>query len=486
VCLALLLSAGIYGSAQAQQATTAALVGALQQKKYDEAVKISAALVKTTPASAKLWTLRAVALEHTGQVKEAQRAYLRALQADAKYLPALEGAAQLAYESHSDGADALLARIVALQPANETAHAMLGALAYRKGEFAKAVEEFSLAQNAIRARPEAQMEYALSLVHLDRQAEAVTLLQQVVSADGSNADARYDLALLEWRGGAAGDALATLEPLVSAEAKDTQALRLAAAIREQNHETPQAVELLRMAIMVNPDEVDNYVDFATLAFAHNSFDVGVDIVSRGLTRIPNAAALYMARGVLYGQNGSYEKAMDDFERARQLDPENAMSATAEGVAQSQHQNHEAALENFRRQVKEHPKDALGYYLLAEALSWSPPEAKDRAGAANSLVEAIGTAEKATQLDPQLVQAWELLASLYLQNDRMADAVKASRTALALAPKDQQALYTLILALRKTGSKDELKELVQKLTELRKDEQAANSQGNHYGRLVEAP
>ncbi|HWT66150.1 MAG TPA: tetratricopeptide repeat protein, partial [Terracidiphilus sp.] len=262
--------------------------------------------------------------------------------------------------------------------------------------------------------------------------------------------------------------------------------RLAAAIREQNHETPQAVELLRTAIMVNPDEVDNYVDFATLAFAHSSFDVGVDIVSRGLTRIPNAAALYMARGVLYGQNGSYEKAMDDFERARQLDPENAMSATAEGVAQSQHQNHEAALENFRRQVKDHPKDALGYYLLAEALSWSPPEAKDRAGAASSLVEAIGTAEKATRLDPQLVQAWELLASLYLQNERMADAVKASRTALALAPKDQQALYTLILALRKTGSKDELKELVQRLTELRKDEQAANSQGNHYGRLVEAP
>jgi len=52
-----------------------------------------------------------------------------------------------------------------------------------------------------------------------------------------------------------------------------------------------------------------------------------------------------------------------------------MAASAEGVAQSQRHNHEEALEDFRRQVREHPKDAFAYYLLAEALSCRPPDAK---------------------------------------------------------------------------------------------------------------
>lgn len=472
--------------AQGGQPSTAGLIDALQKGQYDQALRTCGELLRADPKSAKLWTLRAVALEHTGRAKEARAAYQHALQLAPQYLPALEGAAELAYQAKSDDALPLLRRVVTIQPANETAHAMLGAIEYRRREYASAVADFERAPSAIKARPEAGLDYALSLIHLEREAESIPVLQQVVSLDPANADARYDLALVQWRVATTAEALAALEPLVSAQPADTRALRLAAAIHEANHETPAAVELLRAAIVANPDEVANYLDFATLAFAHNSFDVGVDILSRGLTRAPRAAALYMARGVLYGQNGDFDKAMDDFERAHALDPANAMAATAEGIAQSQHQNHAAALENFRQQIKEHPKDALGYYLLAEALSWAPPDAEQKPGAASSIGEAIAMAQKATAIDPHLVQAWDLQASLYLQSDRPADAARVSRTALALSPKDQQALYTLILALRKTGSKDELKDLVRKLTELRKEQQVANSQKNHYGRLVEAP
>ena len=63
-----------------------------------------------------------------------------------------------------------------------------------------------------------------------------------------------------------------------------------------------------------------YLDFATIAFAHQSFQVGIDIVSDGLTLQPQAASLYVARGVLYVQLAEYDKAEADFERANQLDP----------------------------------------------------------------------------------------------------------------------------------------------------------------------
>jgi two-component SAPR family response regulator len=79
----------------------------------------------------------------------------------------------------------------------------------------------------------------------------------------------------------------------------------------------------------------------------------------------------------------------------------------------------------------------------------------------------------------------LLASLYLQSDQPQQAVKLCRAVLAMTPKDQQAVYNLILALRKTGAKEELKGLVQTLTELRKEEQAETNRTNRYGQLLEA-
>jgi tetratricopeptide (TPR) repeat protein len=471
--------------AQTPQVSFTAVLDALQSDRNGDALRLSAELLRTAPRSEKAWTLRAVSLERSGQPAEALAAYQHALSLAPDYLPALEGAAQLTYKSHSDQVVPLLRHIVALQPANQTAHAMLGSLEYSHREYAPAAEDFAAAENAIRSQPDALMDYALSLARLNRPADSIARFQQLLALRPQDAGARYDLALIQWRADAPADALATLQPLLDAHSADSRILRLAAAIHEANNETPQAVELLRAAILANPDEPDAYVDFATLSFTHGSYAVGIDMVNLGLTRIPNSAALYMARGVLYGQNGDTEKAMADFEHSHKLDPNSSMAASAEGIAQSQQHNHEAALQDFRRQVREHPRDALAYYLLAEAISWSPPDAKQNS-AANSTAEAIATIKKSLALDPHLAEAYDLLASLELQANQPEQAVKACRAALVINPRDQQAIYSLILALRKTGARDELKALVQKLTDLRKADNADNNRKSRYGQLVEGP
>jgi tetratricopeptide (TPR) repeat protein len=462
---------------------TSAVIAALQKGQNAEAVRMADAMLRTDPRSHQLWTLRAVGLERSGHSREALEAYQRALSFAPDYLPALEGAAQLDYKAQTPQAIPLLRRIVSLQPASATAHAMLGVLEYGQKNYGPAAEDFAVAGGALDSQPDALTDYAICLVHLDRTSEAIARFQQLVALEPQNASARYDLALSQWRASNAADALTTLQTLLEAKPPDSHALRLAAAIHESNNETPQAIELLRAAIAAAPTDVANYLDFATLAAAHGSFAVGVDIVTLGIQQLPASAPLVMARGVLYGQNGDMEKAMADFERAHALDPSNSMVDTAEGIAQSQRHNHEAALEDFKHQVHEHPKDAFGHYLFAEAISWSPPDTKsvDHRSTVN---QAIAEANKATELDPRLVQAYDLLGSLYLQNEQIDRAIKASQTALKIAPKDQQALYTLILALRKTNSKDELKNLVQKLTDLRKSEAIESNQKARYGQLIE--
>ncbi len=471
--------------AQKPESSMAAVIQKLKAGQYDDAARMCRQLLISSPKSPQLWTLRATALEHAGHPHEAMNAYQQALKFAPRYLPALEGAAQLGYKAKSKDAIPLLERIVSIEPGNKTAYAMLGALQYLQKNFAEAVKDFEASGALAFSQPASLMGYSMSLIHLNRESEAIPLLQRVVEVDSANSIARYDLGLIQWRVGNSADALATLEPLLKAQPPDTRSMRLAAAIHEANNETPQAVELLRSAIMANPDEIDNYLNFATLAFTHGSYKVGVDIVSAGISRRPESAALYMARGVLYGQNGDFEKAMEDFDQAHKLDPSNSMAASAEGIALSQRHNNKEALEAFRRQVSEHPKDAFGYYLLSEALYWSGPEQKG-SGYQKNIAEAIVNAEKARELDPNLSQVYDLLSTLYLQNEQYRQTIDICRIALKRTPNDQQALYTLILALRKTGAKDELNVLVQRLTALRKQEQMENNQKPRYGMLVEQP
>ncbi len=480
-----LMLVGIEGNAQGAGISVATVIERLQSGKFVDAERLCGQLLRTDPKSPKLWTLRGVALEHSNRPQEALKAYEQALQYAPDYLPALEGAAQLAYKVKSNNAVPLLERIVRIDPKNSTAHAMLGALEYKEKEFAKAAKEFELSGDLAKSQPAALMEYSVCLIRLDRSAEAIPLLTKLLDLDPKNSIARYDLAVIQWQTGKPTDALATLEPLLKAQPPDSRSMRLAAAIHEAENETPQAVELLRSAIMANPDEIGNYLDFATLAFTHGSFTVGINMVSIGLTRRPDSAALYMARGVLYGQNSDFDKAMDDFEQAHKLDPSNSMASSAEGIAQSQRHNSKEALENFRKQVREHPKDAFGHYLLAEALNWSGTQQK-ASDYQKNIAEAISNAEIAKRLDPNLVQAYDLLSTLYLQSEQFQKAIDTCRAVLKIMPKDQQALYTLILALRKVGSKDELNSFVQRLTAVRKEEQMENNQKPRYGMLIEQP
>jgi DNA-binding SARP family transcriptional activator len=84
----------------------------------------------------------------------------------------------------------------------------------------------------------------------------------------------------------------------------------------------------------------------------------------------------------------------------------------------------------------------------------------------------------------MVAAHDLLATVYLRNNQPQKAIQECRAALASDPADQQAVYHLILALRKTGSKQEIPDLLKKLNQLR-SAAPPGSQSKRF-RLEEVP
>jgi tetratricopeptide (TPR) repeat protein len=411
--------------------------------------------------------------------KSALVAYQHALKVSPDYLPALEGAAQIQYEAENADAIPLLERILKIRPDDVTSHAMLAVLSEKTGDCSNAVKHFSQAGPALQSQPEALQGYGVCLLRLKQIDEAVRIFQQLLTSQPQNVHCRRTLAAAQLAAEKPQDALATVQPLLDAN-PDVATTRLAAAIYEANKDTPNAVKILRDAIVKDSSQTSLYVDFAELAMDHQSFQAGVEMVAAGIKVRPDAAPLYMARGVLYVQLAEYEKAENDFEKAEQLDPSLGMSAAAQGMlANEQNQNDPAqALAAVKVKLAKRPDDAFLLYLQAAILSKMSAEP----GTAD-FKRGLESAKRSVRLQPSLTAAHNLLAKYYLDAGENALAAQECRIVLQQSPSDQSALYHLVIALRKSGNQGEIPELLKRLAKARQDATRQEGERNRYKLVV---
>jgi len=112
---------------------------------------------------------------------------------------------------------------------------------------------------------------------------------------------------------------------------------------------------------------------------------------------------------------------------------------------------------------------LAEELLEEGKPEGSPEYK----------EEIDAAERAVKLDPKLVAAHDLLSAVYLENGHTGLAIEHARAALALDPNDQQAVYHMIVAMRKSDQKDQVPALLKRLVDLRANAKSDQTAGRRY-------
>lgn len=454
------------------------IVAALRNRQFDEALQLLRPALEHAPQDARLWALQGIALSGKNQKKEALASFQNSLKFAPNYLPALEGAAQLEYEAGSDAAGPLLERILRLQPNDPTSHAMLGAIAYKHHDCEKAVGHFREVGALLDTQPPAMVEYGGCLVKLKQTDKAIAVFQRLVDSNPQDAEARYRLAVVQVMAEHPADAIATLSPLLQQAQPEGKVLELAASAYEDNGDTPKAVNTLRQAIVADPRNVDLYVDFANLSMQHQSFQAGVDLINSGLALQPNAAALYLTRGVLYAQLAEFDKAEADFDKADALDPRQSVGAAALGLAAIQTNDLDHALATVRAKLAKKPDDPYLLYLQADILSQKGLDVDSP-----DFRAALASANKAVSFQPSLVPARDLLAKLYLQAGENEKAVEQARKALEYDAKDQTALYHLIQALRKTGKTQELPELLKRLAQLRQEATEEEREHNRYKLVV---
>jgi tetratricopeptide (TPR) repeat protein len=137
-----------------------------------------------------------------------------------------------------------------------------------------------------------------------------------------------------------------------------------------------------------------------------------------------------------------------------------------------------ALALVRSKLKQQPNDPQLLYVLADTIVQKNPDANSP-----EFDEAVAAVRKAVRLQPNLVNARDTLAKLYLQEGKIEPAIEESRASLHYDAADQVALYHLIVGLRKTGNTSALPELSKRLAELRLKATREEQEHNRY-KLVE--
>lgn len=448
----------------------AQIVSMLRTQQYEAAHQAAQQLLAARPRDCELLSFDGLALNGMKQIAAAGKAFHQALQSCPSDLLALEGAAQASYALKSPDAADLLQRILVLRPDDVTTHAMLASVDRAKQDCSDALPHFKASQALFASSPKLQEGYAFCLMSTGDAAAAATNYQAVLDAHPDDT-VRYNLAIVLWKLHGPDAALQALQPLLSDEAP-AEVLRLGAQLNEEVGHTPEAVQLLRDAILREPKNQDNYLRFAQLSFTHNSCQVGIDMLNAGLRQLPEASRLYLARGVLEVQISQMSKAIADFETAHRLEPQLSLAMDAIGILRSQQHDSDASLKLFEEEAHRHPADSLLQYLYAEALAEAPPEN-------DTLSHAIAAAEQSVKIEPGYQPARDLLAQLYLRANEPEKAAAQAEAAQKIDPTDEAAVYQELMARRRLGEMDKAEELAHKLAELRKKNAEQQRQGKGY-------
>lgn len=444
------------------------IASALQAGDYTHARELAERALKKSPRDARLWTLDAVALVRLGEANKARAAFRRALEISPDYVPALEGAAKMEFEAENGDATPFLRRILKVRPDDQTSHAMLAVIAFRQGDCEAAREEYARSHPGATQEIQALEEFGACLVKQKRTLESAPVFERLRELQPGNEKALYDAAVVQFLVGRYNSVITMLGPTLT-ETSDTDALELLGEAYEAVSDTNRAVASLRQAIAINPNVTRYYGDLAYIFLAHRDFQLGLDILNVGLQRMPAAAPLYVARGILYSELAQYDKGERDFKTAEQLDPNVELVSAAHGLADLQRNDLPEAEKTVRERLRQHPDDAFLYYLLAEIL-----RRKGAAPGSAEFEEAVTAARKSVELKPEFVLGRDLLGGLYLEEGKIDDAIEQSRFASRVDPADEAALYHLIVALRRSGKTDEIPELLTELVRLRKQTRTKES------------
>jgi superkiller protein 3 len=472
--LYLLLAAG-----PAAQADNAQAAGLLRQGKWAEALAVCDKELRAAPSDYRLWTLKGVALQGLHRTPEALASFRKAYSLNPGFVPALEGKARLEYQLRDPNCPQTLTRLLAVQPGNPSAHAMMAVLRFEQGDCAGALPHFAKARTLVADSPPARHQYAACLYQARQYAEAAEEFAALLQ-NGDDDAARFNLALALFQQRKFLEAAVQLQPLAARAVPHSAVLSLLADAYESAENTPEALEVLRRAIDLYPFEERHYIELAQLCLDHHSIPLGLEILASGRKNLPRSPRLAVMQGVLLARSAQTAEAEQAFLEAEAMAPDATVGRAGRGLLLLEMNMVDEAIQVLRPVAAARPQEPMPAVILAQALLRQEGEAPRQE--AKRLLLGLGRAGE------PMAQVRRLLGKIYLQENNLPRAATELEAALRLDPEDRSSAYQLITVYRKLGRMKQIPALQAKVKHLLESEREAESRAGRHQlvKVQEAP
>ncbi len=457
------------------------LQAAMEAHQYTQAAMLADRELRTNPGDARLWFARGLALGELGKTDESLRSFDHVLAHEPRAMPALEAAAQVAYGAHDPRASRYLDGILAVDPGNQTAHAMAGVLDYERHDCESAIGEFGKAGSALAGNTPAEIEWGDCLDKRGQVSAALALFTKLHEQQPGNATLSYDVASLELEAGQAAQAVSLLEAMRNAgQLLGGATPNLLAGAYAADGRLPEAIAAYREAAQQYPKDERNYIDLAALSIEHTSFDTALQVLDAGIRQNPGSAALYAMRGAAHAQVNN-DAAAADFEMASRLEPSSLYGTVGLGMLLRDESKLPEAESLLRARLRSAPNDAVLNYLLADVLirqGVEPGQARFQ--------EAAALLTHAVAIRPDLAMAHGALGKLELRENNLPAAIAELQAGIAIDPTDRMSLTQLISAYRHAGRNADAKRVAARLAQVVDTERTDADKRNRTLLVISGP
>lgn len=466
----------------------------VRNHEWDAGLSLLKPLLKAKPGNLKVLNLTGLAFTGKGQIVEANRYFERALTIDARFLPALRNLGINEYDSGQfDQAERHLSRALKQSPNDPVINLFIGQMAYKKGRFAQVASTLPNAQPFLSRDANLGAMLAISYLSLGEPQKAQALLSSVPASalnseerfllgikladaglyeaavpyltvarndERNSHNAAFDLAVCYLNLKQYADAEKVLAETIAAGGETSDLDNLMAEAYEGEHQTQKSVDAFHRAIALAPDNVDNYLDFASICIDHHDYAAALKVLEAGLETHPDSDRLFFERGIVYAMQDNTEMARKDFEKAATLSPQKDSNYKGLAILYLQNGNAAQAVSTLEQRLKAKPNDPDLLYLLGEALLRSGAQPGD------ALYSKAQTAlEKSVKIDPSACLPHVSLGKLYLEQGRNKEAVLQLEQARADDPKEMSTYWQLATAYRKLGEPEKQKAAINALKQL---------------------
>jgi tetratricopeptide (TPR) repeat protein len=452
----------------------------LRQQRYGEALALFRLVEQQAPQSPQGLTGEGIALALMGKGEDAITALQKALALDPTFWVA-QRELGIVYWSQGRKGEAAeeLRPLVKLHPDDGVGNAILGQYEFEETHYDQALQYLSRIPGQVAADPALSLIAAGAQLKSGQAIAAAQTLKSLLDRPGLTNSQLFQLAWLlnqaelykesiqtlskvppdfpdalrhyyelafAYYGDAQNDkCITTLNKLLKNGSTSPEVYALLGAAMEKDGRTKEAYDTFRQGILQNPRDPQNYLNIATLACQHTNYDLAAQILTSGISFIPDSHELVFSRGIAYTLKGDYTSAQRDYDRAIHMAPRDEGNYIAMGLSKLISGDLESAVQAMQKAAELEPKDPRPYYFETEALLQ-----RGLTSGTPEFEQAQGAIDQALALDSSLAGAYADRARLELLAGDTRGAVSDLERAHKADPTATTITYRLAQAYHQTG------------------------------------